>query len=64
MFDSPLDCPGKFIARVFDGTKPTNTAITRETVEEIREDIKKAFPSMLPFARNKEDNKSVVESWI
>lgn len=64
VFNRPLDYPEKCIARIFEGTKPTNTVITRETVEEIREDIKKAFPSMLPFARCKEDHKSVVESWI
>lgn len=64
VFQRPQDCPDKCIARLFDGTTPTNTVITRETVEEIQEDILKAFPSMLPFARCKEDHKSVVESWI
>lgn len=38
--------------------------VTRNTVEEIREDITRRFPAMLPFARSKEDHKSVVESWI
>lgn len=60
----PDDYPDKCVARIFDGVKPTNIAITRNTVDEIREDITKHFPAMLPFARCEEDNKSVVESWI
>lgn len=64
VYQHPEDYPYKCVARIFDGTKPTNTVITRNTVEEIRKDITKAFPTMLPFARCKEDHKSVVESWI
>lgn len=64
VYQHPEDYPDKCVARIFDGTKPTNTVITRNTVEEIREDITKVFPTMLPFARCKEDYKSVVESWI
>lgn len=64
VFKHPDDYPDKCVARIFDGAKPTNIAITRNTVDEIREDITKRFPAMLPFARCKEDHKSVVESWI
>lgn len=64
VYRRPEDYPDKCVARIFDGTKPTNTVITRETVEEIREDITKSFPDKIPFARCKEDHKSVVESWI
>lgn len=64
VFNKPDDYPDKYVARLFEGTAPTNIIITRDTVEEIREDIKRRFPAMLPFARSKEDYKSVVESWI
>lgn len=64
VFRRPKDYPNKCVARLFDGTKPTNTVITRDTVDEIREDIVRCFPDKLPFARCKEDHKSVVESWI
>lgn len=64
VYRHPDDYPDKCVARIFDGTKPTNIAITRNTVDEIREDITKRFPAMLPFTRCKEDHKSVVESWI
>ncbi len=64
IFKSPEDYPDKCVARIFDGTKPTNIVITRDTVDEIRKDIVSCFPDKLPFARCKEDHKSVVESWI
>lgn len=64
VFRNPEDYPDKCVARIFDGTKPTNIVITRETVDEIRKDIVSRFPDKLPFARCKEDHKNVVESWI
>lgn len=64
VFNRPDDYPDKCVARLFEGTAPMNIIITRNTVEEIREDITKRFPAMLPFARSKEDHKNVVESWI
>lgn len=64
VYRSPKDYPDKFVARVFDGTKPTNVAIIRNTVDEIRLDILKSFPDKTPFARCKEDCNSIVESWI
>ena len=64
VYKNPEDYTDKCVARIFDGARPTNIAITRKTVEEIREDITKRFPAMLHFARCEEDHKSVVESWI
>ena len=64
VFRNPADYPGKCVARIFDGAKPTNTVITRDTVDEIRKDITSSFPDMLPFAKCKGDYKSIVESWI
>lgn len=64
VFNRPDDYPDKCVARLFKRTAPTNIIITRSTVEKIREDITKCFPAMLPFGRDREDHKSVVESWI
>ena len=64
VFNKPDDYPDKYVARLFEGTAPTNIIITRNTVEEIREDITRRFPAMLPFARSKEDHKSELELWI
>ena len=64
VYSHPADYPEKCVARIFDGTAPTDTRITRDTVDELREDISKRFPDKLPFAASQEDYKSVVESWI
>lgn len=64
VYKGPEDYPDKCVARIFDGTKPTNIVIIRESVEEIREDIIKRFPDKIPFARCKGDCKSIVESWV
>lgn len=64
VYNHPADYPDKCVARIFDGVTPTDTVITRDTVEELREDISKRFPDKLPFAAGREDYKSVVESWI
>ena len=64
VYRNPEDYPDKCVARIFDGTKPTNIVITRDAVDEIRLDISRSFPDKLPFARCKEDYKSIVESWI
>lgn len=60
----PKDYPDKYVARIFDGTKPTNVVMISENVEEIRVNIMKSFPDKIPFARCKGDCKSIVESWI
>ena len=64
VYSHPAVFPEKCVAHIFDGTTPTNIIITRGTVDELREDISKRFPDMLPFARCQGDYKSVVESWI
>ena len=46
VFNKPDDYPDKYVARLFEGTAPTNIIITRNTVEEIREDITRRFPDM------------------
>ena len=64
VYNRPGDYPDKCVARLFDWTRPTNFIITRNTVEEIQEDITKYFQAMLSFARVKDDCKCVAESWI
>lgn len=64
VYKNPEDFPDKCVARIFEGGKPTNIIITRETVDELRKDIKAAFPYMIPIPRSAADYKSFVESWI
>lgn len=58
VFNKPDDYPDKYVARLFEGTAPTNIIITRNTVEEIREDITRRFPAMLPFAETRKTIKA------
>lgn len=64
VYKNPADYPGWFVARVFDHGRPLNIHIRRRTVEEIRADIIRRFPGMIPFAPGAEDDSHIVETWI
>lgn len=64
IYNSPEDYPDKVVARLFDLENPLNIVLVRYSIEEIREDIMKSFPHMVRFDRNKNDLKSITESWI
>ncbi len=67
VYDSPLDYPGKFVARLWvirrgdPEPRPTGDLAIASTLEAVRE--------MLPFGltllpRSEEDEPQIVESWI
>lgn len=58
------DHPEWFVARIFDNGNPTNFYILRKTYEQITEDIKKAFPQMIPFKPGAEDDKVILQVWM
>lgn len=60
------DKPGWYVARIFDFDcgKPANCHICRRTYEETAQDIMKAFPQLVPFQREAEDDKSIIEVWM
>lgn len=64
VYRNPADYPGWFVARVFDHGQPLNIHIRRRKIEEIRADIIKAFPGMIPFAPGAEDDSCIVETWV
>ena len=64
VYDSPDDYKGKYVARIFDVIKPTQFVIVKNSLADIRKDIKKVFPYMVPIARSPEDVPSVVETWM
>lgn len=51
VFNKPDDYPDKYVARLFEGTAPTNIIITRNTVEEIQGRYYKALPGYAAFCR-------------
>lgn len=65
IYKNPSDFPKRCVARVFDGKtgKPSAQCIVRKTVQECREDIRKAgFYIKLPRATA--DDPVIVESWV
>lgn len=65
IYEKPLDFPDAFIARIWDGkgAKPTNVMIKRDTLWEIREDIR-AAGFVTSFDRAKDDDLCIVETWM
>lgn len=61
VFFNPKDIPDKYVARVFDLDKATDTMTIRDTLEGIRETIPNRF---FRIDRSPEDHPSVVEVWM
>lgn len=67
VYEKPLDYPDDYVARVWEiqgsRPKPTNIAITRNSIQEIREDIMAAgFGIRIP--RAEDDDPHIVETWM
>lgn len=61
VYSSPKDYPGKFIARLWDVTVPTQIVAIADSLEEIR----KAKPAeMVIMGRQPKDDPVIVETWI
>lgn len=63
VFYNPKDFPKQFVARVFDGGKPTNVVMVKDTLEEIVKDIRKNT-SFVFIPRDSMDHPSVVGIWM
>lgn len=61
IYEKPKDFPNNYIARLWDTNKPTNIAVVRDTLEELREVIPN---HMVKFDRNIDDDKVIVEVWV
>lgn len=62
VYYNPTDYPGKYVARVFDVTTPSRYVLVKDTLIEVR----KAIPKnrFQRFARNDEDDPTIVESYL
>lgn len=61
VFKSPHDFPGKFVVRLFDGTKPTRLITISDTLDDARKTIPTNY---LCIARSESDATAIVETWI
>ena len=65
IYDSPKDFPEMYLCRIWEGAgcHPTNTAMQKFSLEEMRDDIQAAgFLTRLPRAAD--DDPVIVETWM
>ncbi|PGK52030.1 hypothetical protein CN918_30025 [Priestia megaterium] len=61
VFFNTADMPNKYIARIFDKDKPTNIAVVKDSLEEMRSIIPAGL-TCIP--RKEDDHPTVVEVWL
>lgn len=65
IYNGPKDFPNLYMCRIWEGAgcHPTNTAVQRFSLEELREDIKAAgFTTRFPRAKG--DDPVILETWL
>lgn len=65
IYDSPKDFPGMYLCRIWEGAgcHPTNTAMQKNSLEEMREDIQ-AAGFFIRFPRAEGDDPVILETWM
>ena len=63
MYRSPKDYPGKCVARIWDGDRPTETVVIKDTVGEIDEDMHR-HTSMFWIPPTADDDPAIMGAWI
>jgi len=61
VYDSPIDLPGRFVARKWVLEKPTNELRQDQTLEGLRN---KLPPGLTRLPRATQDDPKIVETWI
>jgi hypothetical protein len=64
IYDSPSDFPDKVLARLWDLDKPTEFAIAKDSISEIRKSIKIAERWVHCLPRMAKDDPKIVEVWL
>lgn len=65
IYDSPKDFPGMYLCRIWEGAgcHPTNTAMQKNSLEEMRADIQaEGFSIRFPKAQG--DDLVILETWM
>lgn len=63
VYQHPEDFPEKYVARIYELDKPTDTLMVKDTLEEIEEDIRENT-GMTFIPRGTEDVLSLVGVWM
>jgi hypothetical protein len=62
VYDHPIDYPEHVTARVYDGDKPTNVVMLKDSEEEIAGEIRKET-CFVRFDRGREDDPKLICAW-
>lgn len=63
IYANPKDYPGKYVARIFDLDKPTNTILLKDTLEELQNHIAEST-TLSFFCRGAGDVPELVGVWL
>lgn len=65
IYDNPQDYPGMYVCRIWEGVgcRPTDTAMQKSSLEEMRADIQAAGFS-IKFPRAEDDDPAILETWM
>lgn len=63
VYKHPEDYPDKYVARIFDITRPTDTVIVKDSLQELQRDISKGTVKGF-IVRDEKDDPCIVGSWI
>lgn len=61
VYDSPIDLPGRFVARKWLNDKPTLELLQANTLDELRSRLP---AGLFRIARDASDDAKIVETWI
>jgi hypothetical protein len=64
VYDSPFDIPGVFVARLWDGPRPTERTMVADDLVDLRHMIRRATPGLIRFLRMPDDDPKIVEVWL
>lgn len=65
IYNSPKDCPGMYLCRIWEGAinRPTNTAMQKSSLDDMREDLQ-AAGFLIRFPRAEGDDPVILETWM
>ena len=61
VYDSPIDCPGRFVARKWLLDRPTGEVLQDQTLDGLRGKLPKGLTHL---DRAPQDDPKIVETWI
>ena len=61
VYDSPIDLPGRFVARKFLLAGPTNELLQDKTLEGLRQKLPQG---LVRIVRSPQDDPKIIETWI